>query len=88
MESRLDGVRRWYATAEGNISVRRPNAAEIIVEAGVFDVEFYRGQVPDLPVGVDPVEHYVTQGCGGGFESFVDVRYAFLQGDESGDPAA
>ena len=63
VESPPGAVRRWYSTAEGNISVRRSSAAEVIAEAGVFDVEFYREQVPDLPVGTDPIEHYVSQGA-------------------------
>ena len=77
VESSPGVVRRWYATAEGNISIRRQTPVEAIVEAGVFDVEFYRGQVPDLPVGVDPVEHYVTKGAAEGLNpsSMFDTHY-------------
>ncbi|HEY5846099.1 MAG TPA: hypothetical protein VIT42_04825, partial [Microlunatus sp.] len=57
------GLRRWYVTPEGGVSVRRQTPVEAIVEAGVFDEEFYRAQVPDLPGGVDPIEHYVSKGA-------------------------
>ena len=57
---------RWYRTAEGNLSVRRPTPEEVIAEAGVFDVDFYRRQVPDLPAEADPIEHYVTRGAAEG----------------------
>ena len=57
------GLRRWQVTAAGGVSVRRQTPVEAIVEAGVFDEEFYRAQVPDLPAGIDPIEHYVTKGA-------------------------
>ena len=71
-------VRRWYATAEGNVSVRRQTPVEAIAEAGVFDEAFYRAQVPDLPGGIDPIEHYVTKGAAEGLNPssmFVTAYY-------------
>jgi hypothetical protein len=61
--SRPGARRRWYVTTGGNLSVRRPSPMEVIAEAGVFDVDFYRSQVPELPPGADPIEHYVTRGA-------------------------
>ncbi|MDM7831753.1 CDP-glycerol glycerophosphotransferase family protein [Cellulomonas edaphi] len=69
--------RRWFTTAEGHVSLRRRTPVEAIVEAGTFDVEYYRSQVPDLPAGVDPVEHYVTTGAAAGLNpsTMFDTEY-------------
>ncbi|MGH3588521.1 MAG: rhamnan synthesis F family protein, partial [Pseudonocardia sp.] len=74
--------RRWYATVEGNVSLRRQKAAEVIAEAGAFDVDHYRGQlaaagVDDLPADMDPIEHYVAKGTALGLDPspMFDTRY-------------
>lgn len=58
--------RRWFATADGQVSLRRRTPVEAISEGGMFDPEYYRSQCPDLPAGVDPIEHYVTTGAAAG----------------------
>jgi len=70
-------LRTWYATVEGNVSIRRKTAAEAIRDAGAFDAEFYRAQVPDLGPDDDPIEHYVTVGAGEGLDpsSMFDTRF-------------
>ncbi len=79
VRSAPESVRRWYETADGNVSVRRPTAAEVIVEAGVFDEAFYRRQVPDLPADVDAVQHYVTEGVVQGLNPSSMFETAYYQ---------
>ena len=62
-QSRHGAVRRWYATLEGNVSLRRPTPYESVLASGAFDVEYYLSQVPGLPDTIDPIEHYVTKGA-------------------------
>jgi CDP-glycerol glycerophosphotransferase (TagB/SpsB family) len=69
--------RRWSTTAEGHLSLPRRTPVEAIAEAGTFDEEYYRKQVPDLPAGVDPLEHYVTTGAAAGLNpsTMFDTEY-------------
>lgn len=69
--------RRWYVTAEGNVSARRPNAYEVITEAGVFDETYYRQQISDLPDSADSVQHYLTAGAADGLNpsTMFDTTY-------------
>ncbi|WP_246910138.1 CDP-glycerol glycerophosphotransferase family protein [Isoptericola sp. S6320L] len=74
--------RRWYTTIEGNVSVRRRRAAEVIAESGTFDVDHYLGQlagsaVVELPEGTDPIEHYVAKGAAHGLDPspMFDTRF-------------
>ncbi|WP_402375869.1 hypothetical protein [Isoptericola rhizosphaerae] len=65
--------RRWYITVEGNVSVRRRRAAEVIAESGTFDVDHYLGEVArssiaGIPEGMDPIEHYVAKGAAEGLD--------------------
>jgi CDP-glycerol glycerophosphotransferase (TagB/SpsB family) len=60
------GLRRWAESPQGHLIVRRATAVEAISESGIFDEQFYRAQVQDLPDGVDPVEHYVARGAADG----------------------
>ena len=66
MSSPPGALRRWHATAQGSVAIRRQTPVEAIADAGVFDAEFYRSQVPGLPVGMDPIEHYVSKGAAEG----------------------
>ena len=61
-------LRTWYATVEGNVSIRRKTAVEAIRDAGAFDVDHYRAQVPELAPDADPIEHYVTVGANEGLD--------------------
>ncbi len=65
--------RRWYTTVEGNASVRRRRAAEVIAESGSFEVDHYLGEVArsliaGIPEGMDPIEHYVAKGAAEGLD--------------------
>ena len=60
--------RAWFATAEGMVGLRRLSTVEVIASSGAFDVEYYRSQVPALPLDVDPVRHYVETGARDGLE--------------------
>lgn len=66
LHPRRGALYRWYSTSEGNVSVRRLTATEVIREAGVFDVEHYRSQTPRLPADVDEIGHYVSAGAAEG----------------------
>ena len=73
--------RRWYATIEGNVSVRRPRAAEVILESGAFDDDHYAAQLAqdglEVPEGTGLVEHYVAKGAALGLDPspMFDTRY-------------
>ncbi|MCK9795029.1 CDP-glycerol glycerophosphotransferase family protein [Isoptericola sp. 4D.3] len=77
-----EAPRRWYTTVEGNVSLRRRKAAEVIAESGAFDVDHYlrqveRAGVEPLPADMDPVEHYVGKGVALGLDPspMFDTRY-------------
>lgn len=59
---------RWYVDERRGVSVRTPTAREVIVEVGVFDEDFYRSQVPELPTDVDPLDHYLVEGADQGLD--------------------
>jgi len=59
---------RWEADDRRHLTVRRTTPVEVIAASGIFDEEFYRAQVPDLPAGVDPIEHYVARGAADGLD--------------------
>lgn len=76
-----EAPRRWYTTVEGNVSLRRRKAAEVIAESGSFDPDHYRSQLAragtELPADMDPIEHYVAKGAGLGLDPspMFDTRY-------------
>ncbi|GAB6936576.1 CDP-glycerol glycerophosphotransferase family protein [Isoptericola variabilis] len=57
------GLWRWESDGRGHLTLRRTTPVEAIAASGIFDEEFYRAQVPGLPDGVDPIEHYVARGA-------------------------
>jgi len=57
---------RWFATTEGNLSIRPRSDVELIAESGVFDENHYRAQTSALPADIDPIEHYVAKGAAEG----------------------
>ena len=53
-------------------------ARETILEAGIFDADYYREQYPDIAEsGADPLGHYLMHGAGEGRNpcAFFDTRY-------------
>lgn len=69
--------RHWFASPEGFLHLRRKSPVEVIADSGVFDAEYYRGQVPGLGDDVDLVEHYVTTGAARGLDpsAMFDTEY-------------